>query len=124
MDNVIATSNYTRVSPRKISLVAKNLSGLRAPEAIEALKFVNKQAAKTLSKVIKSALSNATNNNKLDEKDLFINQIVTMEGPRLKRFRARSRGMAHKIIKKTTHIKVVLEERKIVVKEAKRGTKG
>jgi large subunit ribosomal protein L22 len=112
MMTVVASANHLRVSPRKVALVADALTGLKATEALEALKFVDKSAAKDLTKVIKSALSNATNNNKLEEKDLYISQIVTMEGPRLKRFRARSRGMAHRIIKKTAHIKVVLEEKK------------
>jgi len=118
MTNVVAQASYMRISPRKVALVAEALAGLGATEALESLKFVNKAAAKSLSKVISSAVSNATNNNKLEEKDLYVSRIVTMEGPRLKRFQARSRGMAHRIIKRTTHIKVVLEEKK-TTKEAK-----
>ncbi len=80
---------------------------------MESLRFVNKSAARPLSKVIKSAISNATNNNKLDEKKLIIKEIIVDEGPRLKRYIPRSRGMAHPILKRTSHIKVVVSEEEI-----------
>jgi large subunit ribosomal protein L22 len=107
-----AEANNLRISPRKIRLVAKNLAGKNASAALISLRFVEKKSAAPLAKVLKSALSNATNNNKLEERKLVIKEIQTMEGPTLKRFQPRSRGMAHKIFKRTSHIRVILEEKK------------
>lgn len=107
---VIAESKNLRISPRKVRLVADNLTGKKAIEAVESLRFVSKKAGLPLSKVIKSAISNAKNNNKLDEKKLVIKDVVVNEGPRLKRYLPRSRGMVHPILKRTAHIRVVVDE--------------
>ena len=109
---VIAEAKNIRISPRKVRLVAEELAGKKALEAVESLKFVPKKASLPLSKVIKSAISNAKNNNKMDEKKLIIKEIVVNEGPKLKRFLPRSRGMVHPILKRSSHIRVVLEEAK------------
>ncbi len=105
-----AVAKNIRISPRKVRLVSGSLKGMVAKKALEYLRFANKSSALPLSKVIKSALSNATNNFKLEEDKLKIKDIAVEEGPTLKRFRARSRGMAHSILKRTSHIKVVLED--------------
>lgn len=107
---VTAEGKNLRISPRKVRLVADNLAGKKAVEAMESLRFVPKKASLPLSKVIKSAISNAKNNNKLDEKKLVIKEVVVNEGPRLKRYLPRSRGMVHPILKRTAHIKVVVDE--------------
>jgi len=109
---VIAEAKNIRISPRKVRLVAEELAGKKALEAVESLKFVPKKASLPLSKVIKSAISNAKNNNKMDEKKLIIKEVVVNEGPKLKRFLPRSRGMVHPILKRSSHIRVVLEEAK------------
>ncbi len=109
---VIAEGKNIRISPRKVKLVADNLAGKNASETLEVLRFVQKKASLPLSKVLKSAISNAVNNNKLNEKKLIIKEVVVNEGPRLKRFLPRSRGMANPIIKRTSHIRVVVEEGK------------
>ena len=109
---VIAEAKNIRISPRKVRLVAEELTGKKALEAVESLKFVPKKASLPLSKVIKSAISNAKNNNKMDEKKLIIKEVVVNEGPKLKRFLPRSRGMVHPILKRSSHIRVVLEEAK------------
>ncbi|MDP2671828.1 MAG: 50S ribosomal protein L22 [bacterium] len=106
---VTAEANNLRISPRKVRLVAESLKGKKALEAINYLRFLEKSSASPLLKVLKSAVSNASKNNKLDEEKMFIKTIETMEGPKLKRFRPRSRGMAHKIIKRTSHVRVTLE---------------
>ncbi len=108
---VEAIGKNIRISPRKVRLVAENFAGKNALEALESLRYVPKKASLPLSKVIKSAISNATNNNKLDEKKLIIKEIVVNEGPRLKRYLPRSRGMVHPILKRTSHIKVVVNEK-------------
>lgn len=107
--DVIAEAKNIRKSPRKVRLIAEGLRGQNPTVALEGLKFTNKAAALPLSKVIKSAVANATNNMKLDEKNLVIKEIIINEGPMLKRFEARSRGMAHPVMKRTSHIKIVLK---------------
>ena len=106
---VTAEAKNLRISTRKARLVADGLVGKKAAAILEQLRFVSKRAALPLSKVIKSAVSNATNNKKLEEKNLLIKEIKVNEGPTLKRSIARSRGMTHPILKRTCHIKVVLE---------------
>ncbi len=91
-------------------MVATTLVGKNATNTIETLKYQPKKAGQLISKVLKSAIANATNNNKMSESKLVIKDIVVNEGQDFKRFRPRSRGMAHPILKKSTHIRVVLEE--------------
>lgn len=105
----MAEAKNIRKSPRKIRLVADSLRGQNPEKALEVLKFTPKAAALPLSKVIKSAMANATNNLKMDKEKLIIKEILVNEGPVLKRFKARSRGMAHPILKRTSHIRIVLE---------------
>ncbi len=105
----MAEAKNIRKSPRKIRLVADGLRGQNPEKALEVLKFTPKAAALPLGKVIKSALANATNNLKMDKEKLIIKEILVNEGPVLKRFKARSRGMAHPILKRTSHIRIVLE---------------
>lgn len=109
---VIAEVKNIRISPRKVRLVAKELVGKKANEAVESLKFVPRKASLPLSKVIKSAVSNAKNNNKMDETKLIIKEVVVNEGRTLKRFLPRSRGTVHPILKRSSHIRVIVEESK------------
>ncbi len=111
MTTISAEGKNLRISTRKARLVARELPGQNATATLETLKFQPKKAGLVISKVLKSAMANATNNNKMDEKKLVIKEVVVNEGTYFKRFRPRSRGMAHPIIKKSTHIRVVLEEK-------------
>lgn len=104
-----AEQKYIRISPRKVRLVAKAIKNLSPKEALEYLKFINKRAAEPLAKTIKQAISNAVNNLKLKEEDLKFNQIQISKGSTYKRWRPVSRGRAHSILKRTSHIKVILE---------------
>jgi len=106
---VKAEAKYIRMSSRKVRLVVDAIRGLSPQKALEYLKFVNKRAAGPLSKVIKSAIANAKNNFGLKPEDLRFKEIQVGEGPTLKRWRAVSRGRAHQIMKRTSHIKVILE---------------
>ena len=108
----MAEAKKIRISPRKVRLVAKELAGKKVNEAIESLKFVPRKASLPLSKVIKSAASNATNNNKMNENKLIIKEVVVNEGRTLKRFLPRSRGTVHPILKRSSHIRVIVEETK------------
>lgn len=98
-----------RISPRKARLVAYPLKGMSPREALDTLRFVNKKAASLIGKVVKTALADAKNNYKLEESKLRIKEIVIEDGVALKRWRARSRGMAAPIKKRGAHIRVKLE---------------
>ena len=106
---VKAQAKYIRISPRKTRLVVDLVRGKKAEEAITMLKFVPKAASKPVSKVIKSAVANAEHNFNLRKKDLVISEIRADEGPTLKRFQPRARGIAYEIKKRTSHITVTVE---------------
>lgn len=110
---VTAEAKYIRMSPRKVRLVAEAIKNLELEEALRALKFMTKRAAKPVAKTLQSAISNAVNNLKLDRKKLKIKNILIGEGPRYKR-RDKSKRMFRfgLIQKKTSHIKVILEGEK------------
>ena len=105
-----ATLRYLRIAPRKVRLVADLIKGKKVSEAQTLLQFVNNAAVESFQKLIRSALSGASHNFQIEESNLYIAKIVVDEGPKLKRFRARARGRAYPIQKKTSHITVVLEE--------------
>ena len=109
--DIKAEAKHIRMSPRKVRLVVNVIKSLSPQEAIEKLRFVNKRAAKPVAKVIQSAIANAKNNLKLDESSLRFKEIQVNEGPTLKRSRAISRGRSHQIMKRTSHIKVILESK-------------
>lgn len=105
-----AEQRYLRMSPTKLRLVASALRGINEPQkAIDYLTFIKKRAALPLSKVVKQAIANAKNNKGVSDSGLKIHEIQIMEGPRLKRWRPASRGMARPILKRTSHIRVILE---------------
>ena len=112
--------NYLRMAPRKVRLLTDLIRGKEALRALNILSFANKRAALPLKKLLESAISNAKNNFQLEEKNLFISEIKVDEGPKLKRFRARARGRAGQIQKKTSHISLilsVLEKKETLSKE-------
>jgi large subunit ribosomal protein L22 len=85
--------------------------GKRVDEAVAILRFLPQGGADEVLKVVRSAAANAENNFQMAPEDLFVKAIFADEGPVIKRFRARSRGMAAPILKRTSHITVVVEER-------------
>lgn len=105
---VTAEQKFVRISPRKMLLVVKAIKKLRPSEALLNLKFLNKRAAFYLIKVIKQAIANAVNNYKLNEDELRFKHIQILKGPILKRWHPVSRGRAHAVLKRTSHIRVVL----------------
>ena len=107
---IIATAKFQRVAPRKASLVADSLRGVNAQKALDMVSFIPNSGAKFLSKVLKSAINNAVNNSKLERSTLRIKAIEINEGPMLKRGRAVARGTFHQIKKRTSHIKITLDE--------------
>lgn len=106
--------SYLRISPRKVRLVVNLIRNKNTNSAKDQLKFSKKRAARPLLKLLNSAISNAKNlNDKINEDTLFIKKIFVDEGPKLKRFRPRARGMAYEIQKKTSHITLVLAEKEL-----------
>ena len=109
--------NY-RQSPRKVRLVADFVRGRRVDDALLQLQFMPKRAAEAVAKLISSAVANAENNFKVAKDDLVIDEIRVDEGITMKRFNPVSRGRAHRINKRTSHINVALAPKK--VKESKK----
>ena len=105
---VRAKARYVRVSPRKARLVADQVRGLPVTEARTVLDFSSRGAARDIGKLIASAAANAEANHELVADDLRIATVSVDEGPTLKRWRARARGRATPIHKRTSHLSVAL----------------
>ncbi len=101
--------NY-RQSPRKVRLLADMIRGKKVEEALTMLAFTPKRASQAMSKLLKSAIANAKQNDKQDSKELKIMKITVDEGVTLKRSRPVSRGSTHKINKRTSNVAVELSE--------------
>lgn len=111
MVEVVAKLRRLRIAPRKVRLVADLIRGKKVDEAINILTFLNKKAAKPVLKLLKSAIANAEHNFKLKKDNLFISKITVDEGPKFKRWMPRARGRADLILKRTSHITLVLSEK-------------
>jgi len=120
---IIAKSNFLRISPRKLNLVAQSIKGLKATYALEVLKNLNKKAANLLILTLKQGIGNAVNNFNLDKEGLVIKKIEVGKGPILKRGRPVARGQWHPILKRTSNLKIFLEgeEKAKESKEEKNG---
>jgi large subunit ribosomal protein L22 len=107
----IAISKFNRLSAQKARLVANEVRGFSLPEAIDVLKIMDKKASNLILKTLYSAGANAKYKKPdIIEDDVFIKKIVINEGPTLKRFRARARGRASRIKKRTSNIIIVLSD--------------
>lgn len=114
---ITAEAKGVRVSTRKVRLVADAVRGLAAVDAVNVLTMTQKHGAYPLLKVVKSAMSNAKNNAKVAAvENLVIAQLEVHEGPFLKRFHASTRGRIRPYKKRSSHIKVVLTEKKEAAK--------
>jgi len=109
-----AILKYQRISAQKCRLVADAVRGLRVGKALEFLNFNNKKASKMILKVLESAVANAENNNSLDIDDLIIKNILVDEGPTAKRHMPRARGRVNQILKRSSHITVIVSDGKEV----------
>lgn len=105
-----AVGKYIRISPQKARLVADVVRGMSVDQAITTLRFMPKKGADILRKVIESAVANATQDDQTDVDALYIKAIMIDGGPSLKRIRPRAMGRATGIIKRSSHITVVLDE--------------
>ena len=107
---VKASAKYMRISPRKVHKVLGAVKGKPVETALNTLKLMPQKAAGILEKVIRSAVANADQHPDIDIDLLVVRNVVADQGPTLKRWRARARGRATQILKRTSHITVILDE--------------
>ena len=108
---VKAQAKTVRIAPRKVRLVIDTIRGKGVKEAAAILEFTNRGAAEPVAKVLKSAVANAVHNNGMDEEKLYVKSCYVDEGMTLKRFMPRAKGSAAQILKRTSHITIVVDER-------------
>ncbi len=111
MMEVRAVSKYIRISPQKARLVADLIRGKDVDEALSILKFTPKKAARLIDKTLRSAIANAEQSKIIDVDSLYVKRIYVDEGPTMKRWMAKAMGRASRILKRTSHITVVLDEK-------------
>ena len=107
-----AVLKYQRISAQKCRLVANSIRGLKVDKAHEFLEFNNKKASQMILKVLESAIANAENNNSLDIDELKVKNILIDEGPTGKRYMPRARGRVNQILKRSSHITVIVSDGK------------
>ena len=106
-----AHAKYVRISSRKVKIVIDLIRGKSVDEAKAILTYTPKAAAPVVLKVLNSAVANAVNNQELNAKDLYVAEVYANPGPTLKRYVARSKGSASPMLKRTSHISVVLDQK-------------
>ena len=108
-----AIAKYVRMSPMKVGVVLDLIRGKNVNEAFAILQYTPKEAAVVINKVLKSAVANAENNHNMDVSRLYVAECFVCPGPTLKRIRPKDHGRAHRILKRTSHVTIVLKEREI-----------
>jgi|SRR6188508_312737 len=107
-----AITKYVRCSPRKANQVLSMIRGKSVEHATDLLTFIPKRVAKTINKTLKSAVSNAVHKeNKLEIHDLVVQEALVGDGPTMKRFRPRAQGRVYPILKRMSHITIVVGTR-------------
>ncbi len=109
---VVANLKNTRMSAKKLRDVARVLKGKKANEAVQLLNFIQRKSARLINEVLKSAIANGENNKNIPSSELVIDGVIIEEGASFKRFMPASRGSAHPIRKRTSHIIVMLKQEK------------
>jgi len=107
---ITARARYVRISPHKLRLVARTLPGKKVEEALALLLFMPQRGARLVRKVVMSAVANAEQRPQVDVDTLVIKGVQVDGGPSLKRFQPRAMGRVNRIIKRSSHITVVLKE--------------
>ena len=108
---VRAVAKFVRMSPRKLRFVIEGIRGKMVPQAKMILKFTTKRAARTLAKVLDSAVANAENNFKIPQDSLIVSKAFVDVGPTMKRYLPRAMGRASLVHKRTSHITIVVREK-------------
>ena len=106
-----AIAKFVRISPRKVGVVLDLVRGKDVKYAEAVLKHTPKAACEPLLKLLKSAMANAENNHNMDVSKLYVAECFVCPGPTLKRIRPKDHGRAHRILKRTSHVTLVLRER-------------
>jgi len=106
----VARAKYIRISPQKVRLVADLIRGKKVEDALNLLMFTPKSSAPVIAKVLKSAVANAGQRQGVDVDTLVVKRITVDEGPTMKRFRARAMGRGTRILKRMSHITIIVEE--------------
>ena len=107
-----AVAKYVRVSPRKVQIVIDLIRGKQVDDALAILMYTPKSAAPVVEKLLNSAIANAENNLEMSRENLYVAEVYANQGPTLKRYWARSHGRADLIKKHTSHITIVLDQKK------------
>jgi len=107
---ITAKLSNAPLSAQKARLVGDQIRGLPVEKALNTLKFSTKKAAEIMVKVLESAIANAEHNESADVDELFVSTVFINEGSTLKRVRARAKGRANHILKRTCHITVKVSE--------------
>lgn len=107
-----AISKYVRISPRKVRQVVDLIRGKKVNEALAILKYTPKRASEVVSKVVKSAVANAENNLQMDKDELFVTACFVDQGPTFKRYQPRAMGRADILRKRTSHVTVIVGDKK------------
>ncbi len=115
---VRAQYRFLRISPQKVRQVIELIRGQQVDMAVAVLKYTPRAAAREVLKTLESAIANAENNFMLSREDLYVARVTADDGPRAKRFRPRARGRADRILKRSCHVTVVLDEYEETVAEA------
>ena len=105
-----AKLSYARIAPRKVSIVLDLIRNQPLDKALAILQYTPKAASELLYKLVKSAAANAENNFNMDKNNLYVAECYVTPGPTLKRVMPRAQGRAYRILKRTSHITVVLKE--------------
>lgn len=108
-----AIARYIRISPYKVRQVLDIIRGKDYLEAVAVLKHTNKSSSDVLIKLLNSAAANAENNLGLNVNDLYVAECFADQGPTLKRIRPRAKGRAYRILKRTSHITVILDQKAV-----------
>ena len=106
-----AVTRYLRIAPRKARLVVDMIRGRRVEQALGILEFTSRRAARLIAKTVKSAVANAESNQNVDVDRLYVKRAYVDEGPTLKRFMPRAHGRATPILKRTSHVTIVVDEK-------------
>jgi len=107
-----AKLRQAKISPYKARLVANQIRGLAIKPALDILKFSSKKSAVLIKKLLDSAIANAENNDGADIDELIVKRVCVDDGPRLKRTSPRAKGRAYRIIKRTSHITIIVSDEK------------
>lgn len=110
---VRAIARHVRISPMKVRMLSDAIKGKPVEKALEMLRFMPQKAAGIVEKVLRSAVANADQHPDLDIDNLVVGNLLADGGPMLKRFRARARGRGTRILKRTSHVTVILTEASI-----------